>query len=368
MTRDDIAQKLAEAFPGEYSTRTSSTGCSPNSAAYKVADVVVAALRSAAAARKVIDDENVSLGSRYHLSDTIGTDPLPGVGGRPCDAGPCDGQSGPVASVRDDGHPTRHAGSAGLSAAAPAVGAARAVCLLCSRPIGDHSLDTADICNTFIGEADAVIQRTMRDGKADAGGAGQNGVVSSDAAGQEDLRGATPSSQQVAAPAAGAEPVVSDEQVADVLGPYRVGDITYAEALAQIRALFTPPDHGGREAMANCGQANAADPSEDRTIGGVTWHSSGEDGGPDVGVSLYLGLGELLYAGEISDDLFARCGGAKYFDGAGGWFLVHFSETEAMTTLIGKLGERGVAQDFIDHIAVLARRAALSPPQPESEG
>jgi hypothetical protein len=28
---------------------------------------------------------------------------------------------------------------------------------------------------------------------------------------------------------------------------------------------------------------------EDTSIGGVTWHSSEEDGGPDVGVSVYLG-------------------------------------------------------------------------------
>lgn len=105
--------------------------------------------------------------------------------------------------------------------------------------------------------------------------------------------------------------------------------------------------------------ASALPDIEDTTIGGITWHSSEDGGGPDVGVSLYLGPGEKLYAGEISDVLFVNCGGAEHFDSAGGWFLVHFAE-KGGTTLVGKLGDRGIAQDYIESIAALARRAAAA--------
>lgn len=35
--------------------------------------------------------------------------------------------------------------------------------------------------------------------------------------------------------------------------------------------------------------------------GVVTWHSSDPDGGPDVGLSLGLGDGKLLWVGEVPD-------------------------------------------------------------------
>lgn len=46
--------------------------------------------------------------------------------------------------------------------------------------------------------------------------------------------------------------------------------------------------------------------------GEVTWHSSGPDEGPDVGVSVSLGLEEELWFGEISRRLFDDCGGAEW--------------------------------------------------------
>lgn len=66
-------------------------------------------------------------------------------------------------------------------------------CLNCGRKYAEHSFDTRDICNFYLGGSDDV-RRTMPDRSVDCGGAGQGGVVFGDAAGQEDLRGATASS------------------------------------------------------------------------------------------------------------------------------------------------------------------------------
>lgn len=41
------------------------------------------------------------------------------------------------------------------------------------------------------------------------------------------------------------------------------------------------------------------EPSTER--GEVTWHSSDEDSGPDVGLSMGLGDGKLLWVGEVPD-------------------------------------------------------------------
>lgn len=61
------------------------------------------------------------------------------------------------------------------------------VCAWCGRPQGEHSYDTRHICNGMVGGGDDV-RRAMSDCEGDAGGTGQDGLVSGDAAGQEDLR------------------------------------------------------------------------------------------------------------------------------------------------------------------------------------
>lgn len=95
---------------------------------------------------------------------------------------------------------------------------------------------------------------------------------------------------------------------------------------------------------------------EDQTVGGITWHSSDEDSGPDVGLSLYLGPNDRLFVGEISRDLFERC--ACPFDNDFGWFLVRYAP-ENETQLIAKFSDTFAAQEFIEQIGVWVRSSAL---------
>lgn len=91
---------------------------------------------------------------------------------------------------------------------------------------------------------------------------------------------------------------------------------------------------------------------EDTTIGGVTWHSSDVDGGPDCGISVYLGPNDRLYCGEISDSLLRECTSDEFFESSGGWFIVRFAE---QTTLIAKCADRDAARDFIELFAAAIR-------------
>jgi hypothetical protein len=99
---------------------------------------------------------------------------------------------------------------------------------------------------------------------------------------------------------------------------------------------------------------------EDTSIGGVTWHSSDEDSGPDVGISVYLGPDDRLWAGEISKRTFEEWEGDLNFDNDGGWFLVRYTGKEVK--IIAKFGDEGQheAQAFLEWIAALTR-AALQP-------
>ena len=56
--------------------------------------------------------------------------------------------------------------------------------------------------------------------------------------------------------------------------------------------------------------------NENTEIGGITWHSSDEDSGPDVGISIYLGPDDRLYCGEISRKAFDDNNGGAHFEGA----------------------------------------------------
>lgn len=96
--------------------------------------------------------------------------------------------------------------------------------------------------------------------------------------------------------------------------------------------------------------------SEDTSIGGVTWHSSDEDSGPDVGLSVYLGDNDRLWCGEISKHLFERCKGAESFDSDFGWFLVRFAPNNE-TNLIAKFSDAYQAREFFEQIAFWVREA-----------
>lgn len=93
---------------------------------------------------------------------------------------------------------------------------------------------------------------------------------------------------------------------------------------------------------------------EDTSIGGITWHSSEEDGGPDVGVSVYLGEGRRLWCGEVSRSLFEECDGAEWFPNDMGCFLVYY---DPAPRLLAKVGDYDQAREFIDVLAMVARDA-----------
>ncbi len=68
------------------------------------------------------------------------------------------------------------------------------------------------------------------------------------------------------------------------------------------------------------------DPSSAR--GEVTWHSSDEDSGPDVGLSIGLGDGRVLYVGEVSKDMADRSDAPDDL----GWHLVLYPEAESFAS------------------------------------
>lgn len=106
-------------------------------------------------------------------------------------------------------------------------------------------------------------------------------------------------------------------------------------------------------------QSQATDaPAEGTSVGEITWHSSEDGGGPDVGISLYLGPNDCLYAGEISSDLFRQCGGKEFYPSDGGWFLVRFAEE---TSIIASIGDQFSGRDFLEQLAQWARASAPKP-------
>lgn len=93
---------------------------------------------------------------------------------------------------------------------------------------------------------------------------------------------------------------------------------------------------------------------EDKTCGGLTWHSTEVDGGPDVGISVYLGNGDRLWCGEISTDLFNEAKASEHFDNDFGWFLVWYRPEPV---LIAKCADPLKAREFVEGFAWLAREA-----------
>lgn len=95
---------------------------------------------------------------------------------------------------------------------------------------------------------------------------------------------------------------------------------------------------------------------EDTTVGGVTWHCSEEDGGPDVGISVYLGPHCRLWCGEISKTAFEELDGPKHFDGDGGWFIVLYNPEP---TLVAKCADPDDARSFIEQVAFWLRETTV---------
>src|SRR3990167_5454630 len=93
-------------------------------------------------------------------------------------------------------------------------------------------------------------------------------------------------------------------------------------------------------------------------LGRVTWHCSEEGGGPDVGISLGLGNGRMLWCGEITKDRWEDAGPeAAALGNDFGWWIILYAKDE--TKVIGKCLDQRAAQDMIETLA-----AALQEPQP----
>lgn len=82
--------------------------------------------------------------------------------------------------------------------------------------------------------------------------------------------------------------------------------------------------------------------------GEVNWHSSDEDSGPDLGMSVGIGNGKWLYVGEISRDLHDEGGEeAAALGDDMGWWLVLYPEQIVMGRFVGQTE----AQTFVDNLS-----------------
>ncbi|MFC5353490.1 hypothetical protein [Azospirillum himalayense] len=98
--------------------------------------------------------------------------------------------------------------------------------------------------------------------------------------------------------------------------------------------------------------------------GRVTWHSSGEDEGPDVGLSFGLGNGSSLYVGEISRAHHAAEAetAGHLGDDTGWWIILHDAE---VARVIGKTAEPGAGRALIDALSeAFPRRSSVQEAAP----
>lgn len=92
------------------------------------------------------------------------------------------------------------------------------------------------------------------------------------------------------------------------------------------------------------------------TLGHVVWHSTDEDGGPDVGMSLGLGGDKAMWVGEITNEEWdeldpgqrATLGG-----GRGDTYLMLYPDRVPLA----RFTDPGTAQDFIEAVAAAIQAA-----------
>jgi len=101
-------------------------------------------------------------------------------------------------------------------------------------------------------------------------------------------------------------------------------------------------------------------------FGQVTWHSSEEDGGPDVGLTVGLGNGVYLWAGEMSNQLHAEedCGRLSSSDG---WWLILYGPGPRDSRIIGKCLDEDAARSLTDAMQASARRILTIAQQDKAE-
>lgn len=83
------------------------------------------------------------------------------------------------------------------------------------------------------------------------------------------------------------------------------------------------------------------------------WHSSEEDGGPDVGIEVGMPDGSILWFGEISTALWETCGGGVLATDKG-WWAVHYP-LDRQPRLIGPVLTTWLDSGGVDYLAAAAR-------------
>lgn len=102
---------------------------------------------------------------------------------------------------------------------------------------------------------------------------------------------------------------------------------------------------------------------EPKMPGAISWYGSGEDTGPDAGISVTLPGGGELWCGEASEDIFDICDiEPDNFGGVSGWWIV-LSEKRTVTVL-GKAVSKQAASVLMETISRAILAATTQEPRP----
>jgi hypothetical protein len=88
--------------------------------------------------------------------------------------------------------------------------------------------------------------------------------------------------------------------------------------------------------------------------GKVVWHSSEEDGGPDVGLSLGLGNGELLWFGEMSTTTLADHD-IDVKETGDGWWIVLYGKDDRSTHIGALVVDQEAARQIFDKLELIVQ-------------
>ena len=96
--------------------------------------------------------------------------------------------------------------------------------------------------------------------------------------------------------------------------------------------------------------------SEAISAGDVTWLSSGPDEGPDCGISVSLGHGVSIFAGELADQTIRENEiDPKDFSGVGWWIAIEDGDS---LSVVAAVANRDEAQRMIEALSGALRLAA----------
>ena len=116
-------------------------------------------------------------------------------------------------------------------------------------------------------------------------------------------------------------------------------------------------------ASAQVVEGNAPDPTElddaVDTLGRVTWLSSEEEGGPDVGLILGLGDGRSLFLGELPNATLEEHGVDPGHEGSGWWWML-YGKTAVDSAILGPASDTDDARQAFNTLEQIIRSLAAS--------